>query len=277
MTTKTIHTKLELICSIVPLIQEATPVDLSIAVCDNEEFIGYFPGKRLNLGIQVGQKIHANEPVTMAMSSNNVIDTEVPKEVFGFEFTGRAIPIYSDEHRIIGALGVAVQKQNEKELKRISEQTFESITQSSQGILNIANGAETLSSLSQELLHQANDTTEEVQKTDQVLSFIKNVADQTNLLGLNAAIEAARAGEYGRGFGVVADEIRKLSSETKTSTEKIQTTLLNIREGISKMNDSIEQIVSIGQEQAASTEEISAVIDEIRVMSQKLNDYADKL
>ena len=81
----------------------------------------------------------------------------------------------------------------------------------------------------------AEDLAREWQHIDQCLASITEIADQTNLLALNAAIEAARAGEAGRGFAVVADEVKKLSSRSKTMAEQIQAVLLTLSTHITDM------------------------------------------
>ncbi|MGC9458560.1 methyl-accepting chemotaxis protein, partial [Vibrio genomosp. F10] len=98
-----------------------------------------------------------------------------------------------------------------------------------------------------ELVSDVENSAEQVQKmsneTDSIttiLGVIGAIAEQTNLLALNAAIEAARAGEQGRGFAVVADEVRNLASRTKTSTEEIETALGSLLKGSQSVVESMD-------------------------------------
>ncbi|MBM7603712.1 septation ring formation regulator EzrA [Metabacillus crassostreae] len=283
-TTMTIHDKgkaqddrhlLDSIIMVIPIIHSMLP-HIAIGVTNTEEWIAYYPGKKIDIGARPGHKINPREPLADCIKNRKIIRTEVDPEFFGFPFTGLATPII-EGNKVVGAIAIQIQEQNEKELRRISDQIVISITQANNRVTTIAEGADDLSQTSNTLLSQSKKAKEEVKNTDDVLTFIKRIADQTNLLGLNASIEAARAGDMGRGFGVVANEIRKLSNETVSSTEKIRTTLTNIQTSMDEISASIEKVVAVGKNQAASTEDISTFIDEIEKMSKDLNKYASEL
>ncbi len=118
---------------------------------------------------------------------------------------------------------------------------------------------------------------------DKIVQYIQGISSQINLLALNASIEAARAGEAGRGFSVVADEIKKLSGETSKSIDEIKKVVEAITSGINKTNESImdfvEQIEStekMAQESATVVVGIEEVIVNIRKSMEQLKNISEK-
>ncbi|GEA10021.1 PAS domain-containing methyl-accepting chemotaxis protein [Alteromonas sp. KUL49] len=129
--------------------------------------------------------------------------------------------------------------------------------QAMQAILSLKEAVESISHTVTELAQSTNDIGE-------AASIISTIADQTNLLALNAAIEAARAGEQGRGFAVVADEVRTLASKTRESTDKIH----NI---IQELSERSARAVKVSTEGLASAEHGSEIVEETRGALQEIN------
>lgn len=104
---------------------------------------------------------------------------------------------------------------------------------------------------------------EQSQNIEAIVSTIRAIAEQTNLLALNAAIEAARAGEQGRGFAVVADEVRQLASRTSQSTSEIASVVSDNRNLTTSVTDGMQQVGECAEKGKMQINEVSAVMDEI--------------
>ena len=93
---------LESLVNIVPIMKAAIPSDLSIAICDRDKFIAYFPGEKINLNIRKGQALNPEEPLSIALSQKKSLKAEVPATFYGFEFIGTAMPIFDKNNQVIG-------------------------------------------------------------------------------------------------------------------------------------------------------------------------------
>lgn len=148
----------------------------------------------------------------------------------------------------------------------------------SKGIVN--NAVETVRSLVDEVEEMAERI--QVMNTDAnqisaVLSVIGDISEQTNLLALNAAIEAARAGEQGRGFAVVADEVRALAARTQNSTTEISDMLTRLLDGTEKVVNAMENTKSRCQITAEKTSEVSGSLDVVSNSVNQIDDISSQI
>jgi len=140
-----------------------------------------------------------------------------------------------------------VAKEKSLEASHIMKSNIEELTHLEENIKNTSAVVQEGAAMAEELVSQLHGLRAQTNDSKGVLSTIKEIANQTNLLALNAAIEAARAGEHGRGFAVVADEVRKLAEKTQNSLSAIDNTLSSIEGAMDGISASIQENAQYNQ------------------------------
>lgn len=146
--------------------------------------------------------------------------------------------------------------QSTKEAENIGASSLNVVSQAQDKVRNLVTDVESTASSLQTM-------SAETKEINAVLSVIGDIAEQTNLLALNAAIEAARAGEQGRGFAVVADEVRALASRTQTSTEEVERALSRLLNGNEKVVNAMNGTKATCNEAYESTDKVSQSLNEL--------------
>ncbi len=259
-----------------PLIEVLFDEDISMAITDTEKYLFTQYNKNLVLSAKEGDRIPEGGAVFEVLKTGRNAIKVVPEHVYGTAFKSFAIPI-KEENKIVGVLVVAKSLHKKNSVTNITKKLTESLSQISIGINDVAKGVQELATMNEKILGETIEANERTKDTDEILSFIQGVSSQTNLLGLNAAIEAARAGEAGRGFNVVAQEIRKLSNSSNESIKKIDSVMKDISSSVNSINTNLTKSNDISQNQSAALEEIAASVSELNSTAKTLEELAENL
>lgn len=167
--------------------------------------------------------------------------------------------------------------QRARAMERLIEEVAEVSQRISHAVQTLQESSVQLAASGQSLSAAAGQTQTSLGEVEEVLDFVRQVANKTRMIGLNAAIEAARVGEQGRGFGVVASEVRKLAQTSNESAENISRSVQQTLDAVKQIFDGVVSSHQVAEDQAQATAELNTALEELSKMVAQLGIAARQL
>lgn len=250
--------------------------EISFTLTDKQRFVKFVESKNMPAYSEVGKLIPKGEALGEVMESGK-IKTFTVDNYNNMSIRVVAIPLKDEHGKIVGAISYGKNLENSIKVTKMSVD----LSNATASILKVANGIsndiQNIREINTKVVEEVKNTSNQCNNTDDIIKFIEGIAKQTNLLGLNAAIEASRAGDLGRGFGVVASEIRKLSGSSTQSITEINTILKSIKDSVGKVEKSIGISVTSAEKQEQALTQIVHSVKELNKSAEILAEMASKL
>lgn len=259
---------------VLPYMNQILTADVGVCLTDCQKVLLYKPGRTLDLKIQEGRDLVPQMAAYQAIHERRRIITRIDASLHGIPFVAVATPLTDEAGAIVGAIILTESVEHQDAMHNVADNLNKSMATLAAGTQQIAAQTEEIAALSGQLATSAGQSRAKVEKTDQVLGLIKTVAGQTNLLGLNAAIEAARVGEQGRGFGVVAEEIRKLAATSADSIKQIETVINDVKNDSTTVGAQLADINGLIAGIAQEVQKIADAAQTTNTLAQQLEKMA---
>ena len=250
--------------------------EISFTLTDRQRFVKFVESKNMPAYSQVGKAIPKGEALGEVMQSGKIKAFTVDN-YNNMSIRVVAIPLRDENGNIVGAISYGKNLENSMKVSKMSVD----LSNATSAILKVANeinnDIQNIREINTKVVEEVENTSNQCNNTDDIIKFIEGIAKQTNLLGLNAAIEASRAGDLGRGFGVVASEIRKLSGSSTQSITEINTILKSIKDSVGRVEKSISISMTSAQKQEQALTQIVHSVKELNKSAEILAEMASKL
>ncbi len=260
-----------------PIIIDSQPEGAWVGASDMEKVLRRMGSEKFDTNVVVGLPITEVKTAMQTLQAKKRIQVDIPTKKLG-DIRMISIPLFDEETgEVVGTFGITAPRNLASNLQNASSKLRSNTDDMARVMQQIATSAGEINVTESRLADVIKSVQENLENIVEVLAFTKDVANQTKMLGLNAAIEAARAGDLGKGFGVVAGEIRKLSDQSKQTADEIGKLTRAIEIRIKEAVEASQGTVMQSQEQAAATEEVTATVMELAEVAEKLATLAKSL
>lgn len=207
-----------------------------------------------------------SERMELLQDSTTAVNQSLHQIAEGIRSTAESI---QEQSEMTGEIreAVRVAEENTAEVVATAKHTAEQMDESSRRMDMLRQQSEEIEAVGKDVGRAMEELKKKAEEVSEITQIIFSISEETNLLALNASIESARAGEAGRGFSVVADQIRKLSEQTKTSTEKIEGIVTLLNTDADTTADLVEKSIQATKQQNDLIERNAASLNEIHSQS----------
>jgi hypothetical protein len=188
-----------------------------------------------------------------------------------------SVPIKGKSGIVDGCIIVGKSNKRREGLMELSKNLSTALKDISEVANDFSAKLQTVVEMNNETAKKLDEAHEKASNTGKIFDFIRQVSSQTDLLGINAAIEATRTGAEGRGFGIIAQEIRKLSETSRESVDKIYTMLNAINRSVDDICTTTTKTQEITESYSVAFTEIAANVEKLSINAQMLEAMADKV
>lgn len=256
-------------CAIAPFWNSLSQEDTTIGVSDTEKFLEYIPGRTFTLGLKAGDPIKPGGITHRTLNSGTRQIGYVPREVFGVPTIAIGLPVY-DGDRLVGCISTAITREKQEQLFHAAERLSSSMQHLAATSQQFSASSAEVERIISQIADQTVRLSQNIDGIESITNLLKEVSVRTHLLSINTKIETAHLGDKGKAMGVVAQEINKLSADTKESSTSIAHMLAEIAAAVQMINDRMQMVHKIVSEQ------LDGIVDIARTTSD-LAEHAEKL
>lgn len=272
------HTnELQQYMNILPVVKKAIFYDFGITLADLEKYLLSIPAEDLDIKIPVGSPIKEGSGIYKAIHERRKIFFRADKSQRGVAYIVCSSPIFDKDGELIGAISIAESTERYDNLRQISSSLSAGINELAGTSAEISAQSQEIAVVSRQLSNVMKESAERVDETNRIIGILNDITRQTNMIGLNAAIEASRVGEAGRGFRVVAEEIRKLSTNSGESIKEVIKIINTIKQDSERSHAEILRVEVSIRQIADAVIHLSESVQEFSAMAQLLDTMTGKL